>query len=292
VVKDIFLRIAEIAMGLTSDLMGTEIQLTGATQKFLIEDAVPDIKIRILWDELREESQGREIFDSGSTWKLYNQGGSLLIRLRAPVFGSIPYKEALFSPDFSTGEIRLHRPFYSPGQPLDPLEYPLDELLITNYLGRGRGVEVHACGVVDSRGKGHLFLGQSGAGKSTLARLWHGHTGSAILSDDRIILRQKGENFWMHGTPWHGDGGFFATDCARLKTVCVLEKGPQNALILLKSGEAMGRLFACCFPPFYSPGAMGFILDFLGKVVSQVPCYKLQFLPDTRVVDLLKSSLP
>ena len=102
VAKDIFLRIAEISIGLTSDLTGTKIQLTGATQKFLIEDAIPDMKIRVLWDELREAPRGRELFDSGSSWKLYDLGGYLLIRLTAPVFGSMPYKEAIFSTDFSS----------------------------------------------------------------------------------------------------------------------------------------------------------------------------------------------
>jgi len=43
------------------------------------------------------------------------------------------------------------------------LEYPLDELLITHYLSLGRGVELHASGMVRSDGESLLFVGHSGA---------------------------------------------------------------------------------------------------------------------------------
>ena len=246
------------------------------------------MKIRVLWDELREAPRGRELFDSGSTWKLYDLGGYLLIRLTAPVFGSMPYKEAIFSTDFSAGEIHLHRPFYSAGQPLDPLEYPLDELLLTNYLARGKGVEVHACGIADSGGDGFLFLGQSGAGKSTMARLWEDQPGITVLSDDRIIIRRKGGNLWIHGTPWHGDARSSFPGCARLKLVFFLDKGVRNELIPLSPSESSGRLFACSFPPFYSRDAVEFTLSFLGKIVEQTSCYELRFFPDLKVIRLLQ----
>ena len=83
-----------------------------------------------------------------------------------------------------------------------PLEYPLDELLIINLLAQGRGVEVHAAGVIDPEGCGHLFLGQSGGGKTTISRLWQGVERAEILSDeDRIILRKEAGRIWMYGTP-------------------------------------------------------------------------------------------
>ena len=287
--KDIFLRIAEIAIGLTCNLIESEIQLKGAIEKFLVRDVEPDIKIEVCWDELHEESQGKKIFDSGTTWRLYDHNGSYLIRLTAPVFGPIPYKEALFTPDFSTGEIRLHRPFYSQGQSVDPLEYPLDELLIVHYLSRRKGVEVHAFGMVDPQGNGHLFLGQSGAGKSTMARLWKDQPGTTALSDDRIILRPAGENYWMHGTPWHGDAGLAYPGCSQVRGVYFLQKGLDNELIPLERTEALGRLFACCFPPFYSKEAIGFILDFLEGMVNTVPCYELRFLPDRSLVGFINS---
>src|SRR5207237_1133299 len=80
---------------------------------------------------------------------------------------------------------------------VSPLEYPLDELLITNWLSCGRGVEVHACGLVDRESGGHLFLGHSGAGKSTTTLLWKKLRDVRVLSDDRIILRKHATDIWM-----------------------------------------------------------------------------------------------
>ena len=58
-------------------------------------------------------------------------------------------------------------------------------------LACGQGLEVHAVGIVDEIGRGHLFLGHSGAGKSTTARLWLEQPEIRILSDDRIVLRRQ-----------------------------------------------------------------------------------------------------
>jgi hypothetical protein len=286
--KDILLRIAEIGVALHCDIIENKIYLQGAIQKFLVHQIEPEISIRVRWDELHQEALGRKIFDSGTIWKLYDCNGSYLIRLTAPLFGPVPYKEALFNPDFSRGEIRLHRPFFSPEVPLYPLEYPLDELLITNYLARGKGVEVHACGIVDANEKGYLFLGSSGAGKSTMAKLWQGQPGVRVLSDDRIILRREGRDFWIHGTPWHGDAGFSSPGRALLKSAYFLERGLKNEGIPLRKAEASGRLFASSFPPFYSMEAIEFILDFLGKMVDHIPVYELRFFPDQEVVHFLQ----
>jgi hypothetical protein len=136
---------------------------------------------------------------------LYSYNGSFLFRFTSPALGSIPYREALFNSDFSTGKIHLHRPVYPSGQPIDPLEYPLDELLVLNYLSRGRGVGIQACGVVNSQGHGYLFLDQTGAGKSATARPWIGQPQQfMVLADDRIILRRQEGFLWMYSAVARG----------------------------------------------------------------------------------------
>ena len=95
-------------------------------------------------------------------------------------------------------------------------------------LSRGEGVEVHAVGISDEQGRGHLFLGHSGAGKSTTARLWIDRPGVRILSDDRIILRVREGRIWMYGTPWHGDAGIASPDCAPLDEIYLLEHGART----------------------------------------------------------------
>jgi hypothetical protein len=95
---------------------------------------------------------GEPIFDSGALWKLYFQENQYHFSFLSPVLGPEPYKIASFSEDFTFGQILINRGLCRPDQNVDPLEYPLDELLILHLLSQGLGVEVHACGLIDSDG--------------------------------------------------------------------------------------------------------------------------------------------
>jgi hypothetical protein len=163
----------------------------------------------------------------------------------------------------------------------------LDELLLLNLLSQGRGAEIHGCGVVDAAGHGHLFAGQSGAGKSTMARLWQERKDARVLSDDRIVLRKANGKIWIYGTPWHGDAGSAAAARAPLSRIYFLRHEQENELIPTREAEAVGRLLACSFPPFYSPKGLRFTLGFLEEVVKAVGCFELGFVPDERVISAL-----
>jgi hypothetical protein len=190
--------------------------------------------------------------------------------------------------DFQRGGVLLHRPYFDHAQPIYPLEYPLDELLINNFLLSGRGIEVHTSGVVDAQGNGHLFVGHSGAGKSTMAKLWHDEPDAKVLSDDRIILRNSGERIWMYGTPWHGDAGFASPECAPLTRIYFLKKGQKNTMRMKRKAEAVECLFTCSFSSFYRTEAVDFSLGFLGEVAKAVPCCELSFVPDKRVIEFIQ----
>ena len=262
--------------------------LEGAMKKFVIEEAKPDIRVQAKWGDLSEGNHGKLIFDSGDLWKLYLENGSYCFRFTSPVLGAHPYKMATFTQDFTAGEVYLHHSYFNQNQHVYPFEYPLDELMINNYLTRGKGVEVHACGILNSQGQGHLFVGQSSAGKTTIARLWENEPNNTILSDDRIILRKMENTIWMYGTPWHGEAMLASTSWAPLTAVYFLEKGQKNGLVAQKPMDSISRLFACSFPPFYNRDALDFSLSFLEDVVKEVPCSELKFTPDKSVVEFVK----
>jgi hypothetical protein len=285
--QSLFLSIADITINLFTDDLEMKLQVERATRDFLVDEPEANLTVRAAWDDLSKRTWGKKVFDSGFLWQLYHQNGSYIFCLTSPAFGSVPYKAASLDQHFNFGEVYLHRPYFNPAQPVNPLEYPLDELLITNLLARGRGVEIHACGVVDPSGDGYLFPGQSQAGKTTMARLWQVHDGITILSDDRIILRKLDGKIWMYGTPWHGDAGLACPTRAPLTTIYFLGREQENGLMPIRRTAAAAGLFACSFPPFYSREGLDFILGFLGEVTKENPCYELRFLPTEEVIDFI-----
>ena len=282
-----YLRIAEIILAVHSASPDLRIEPDEATCHFQVDPAEPDSIISCVWADLGKQESGGELFVAGDLWHLSSHDGAYEFRFRSPTVGPTAYKIARFDPDFSSGEVSLDRRYFQSQAPAYPLEYPLDELLMLHLLANGRGAEVHACGLVDPRGHGHLFLGNSGAGKSTLAKLCGQVEGVKILSDDRIILRRLDNRLWIYGTPWHGEAAVACPDRAPLKRIYFVRHGQSNSLIALQSAQAVGRLFACCFPLFYSAEALSFTLGFFEEAVKAAPCSELQFLPDARVVDFL-----
>jgi hypothetical protein len=285
--RQVSVRIAGIAFVLCSDDPALALGADGPTAAFLVEAAAPDVLLHATWGEPWTAAGGTKIFDAGSHWQLYEQDQRYCFQFTSPTSGPFPYRAACFDGDFTSGTILLDRRAFDAGLPVYPLDYPLDELLMVNLLANGRGIEIHAFGMLDSRGNGHLFLGHSGAGKTTLARLLAETEGLTILSDDRIILRGTPSGPWIYGTPWHGEAQLASPAGGPLAGVYFLQHGPRNALLPLTRGAAAAALFACAFPPLYRREALDFTLGFCGEVALAVPCRIFEFLPDRRVGDFL-----
>ncbi len=254
---------------------------------FQIEPASSDIQIQVSWTKKLEIPSGEPLFNSGGLWSLFNESGGYRFYFSTPYLGASPYKAAWFDPDFQRGELVLFRPYFDLRKPIYPLEYPLDELLMIHRLACGEGVEMHAVGIVDDAGQGHLFLGHSGAGKSTTARLWKAESNAHILSDDRIILRLRGGRIWMYGTPWHGDAGIASPDAAPLSRIYLLEHSSKTELVSLAPGRAAAELFTRCFVPHHSQKGLQFTLRFLDRVTREIPCSIFRFVPDKSAVEAI-----
>lgn len=246
-----------------------------------------DIKLRVNRRVLSSESPGNLLFDSGMVWRLYEDGGERVFRFWSAQNGVSPYKELRIGPNYRKGEIVLQEPWQGSEIP-DPLEYPLDELLIVHRLGQGLGCELHACGIVDESGQGWIFAGHSGAGKSTLAGLWSGRD-VAVLSDDRIILRNTDGGIRMFGTPWHGEAGFAMAASAPLAGILVIEHGHGNQIKRLDPISTVSELMARAFVPFHDPAALETAIDVLSVAADSLPCCRFQFTPDDSAIDYLSS---
>ena len=252
---------------------------------FRIIECHPDLEVEVRWADRLKTSICNATFDSGAVWKVHRKDNDFIFDFASDAVGPDPYKRMRTDGSFTSAQIILNRELLP--DDVWPMEYPADELLITNYLARhGIGVEVHGCGLIDSEAGGLLFLGHSGAGKSTTTMLWKTLRNPEILSDDRIILRLHHGELWMYGSPWHGEAAFASAGKAKLSRIFILQHGERNQIIRMPFSRGVGELFARCFPPFHSTAGLQGVVDFLEKTVRTVPCYEFQFVPDSSAVDM------
>jgi len=277
-------RIGEISLALTGAFLD-EIPLSRELEEFRAEDCDADIEVAVEWAENLRRWHGEKVFDSGAVWSLFRDGTDYVFDFASPALGVHPYKRLRADRNFRTAQLTLSREALGEYRPIAPLEYPADELLVTNYLASGLGVEVHGCGLVDAEAGGQLFLGHSGAGKSTTTVLWKSLRNPEILSDDRIILRQCDGELWMYGTPWHGEASFASAGKAKITRIFILQHGERNEMVEISRSRAVGELFARCFPPFHSASAIDCTIGFLNRALDAVPCYEFRFIPDAGAVE-------
>jgi len=269
-----------------SGLRISDVLLTPPLEPFRVNASASDIDIRVEWSAGFDPAPGPKLFDSGSIWRLYENRAGFQFDFSAPCFGARPYKRLLVDRCFSRATLQMNEECFADGTgPADPLEYPLDELLITHRLTQEKGIELHGCGIIGPNGASNLFIGHSGAGKTTTSRLWAARDGVEILSDDRIILREHASQVFMYGTPWHGEAAFALPQRALLQRIFVLEHGQGNVLTRFTPSQVVGELFARSFVPFHRHEYVDSALSFLERVAETVPCYRYSFEPDERAVE-------
>ena len=281
-------RIGGVSLGISSASAEMTLVPDAGLSEFLVKDARCEMEFDAAWSDGFGPPPGELVFESGGLWQLFRDGEGYCFRFTTLYLGVQPYKQARVSRDFRSGRVELLREYFPPDCGVNPLEYPLDELLWIHRLSQGDGVEVHGCGVVTPDGRGLLLCGHSGAGKSTSARLWAELNDARVLSDDRIILRrEQSGSFIMHGTPWHGDAGVAEAASWPLDAIFILSHAPRNRLRPMGTAPSAAELFARSFVPHHSADSLSFLLNFFAELTREVPCSQFDFVPDFSAVEAL-----
>lgn len=281
------LKIAGIVISAKANDSGVRLKVDESHREFLSDD-VADATYTIHCGEMPQVELGEKVFDSGGVWRLFQSNGKLALPLTTPVFGPDPYRMAVLEPDFTKGDIFINNQTRGTST-VCPFEYPMDEVLMVNLLARGRGIEIHGCGLIDQE-EGLMFVGCSGAGKSTMANLWRRHSGITILSDDRLIIRQSEGQTWLYGTPWHGDARVSSPERTHLKKIFFLKKASRNSITPLRRADTATRLLVCSFPTFYDRRGMEYTVNLCDQISASVPAFELGVLPEDGVIDFIRQS--
>lgn len=322
----ISLQIAQIPIYIASVYPVEKIYFRKVIQKFFSSNRKPRVFINVHYDKvprivLQEKNL---IFKTEKLWSLYQTNGRYVfihepinyrktpISIKSVFYKGrilnfpltqyydikflkeelpLPYRVSIFERDFSRGEVYIKLP----PQRLDFLPNPLAnnllELIVSGILYLCRlGIVLHSCGVKDGN-QGYLFVGPIGAGKSTMAKLWKNQ--GVILHDDRIIIRKIRRDFWIFPTPCYGTIGPTTNQRVKLKKIFFIYHDRKNNIAKQTFGEALSGFLTQTQSdtPLWYPGykkVIKFNSIFCMELVKDVPCYSLGFVPDKRIIDLVR----
>ena len=246
--------------------------------------------------DLQESDLGREVYRH-PPWAIYDRedNGWLYVGISPSTWASRlfrrngrPHRVMFVTGDHST--FRIHNPderIFKQGNLTSLSMCPTDQILLAPLLVDRESLFLHASGVVH-RGRSILFAGPSGAGKSTISTLFRGH--AEILCDDRIILRNRGQDgWWAYGTWSHGDVPDVSAASAPLAAVCFLEQSSHNALTRIEGRWTLSqRLLENLVRPFVTRRWWNKTLDLLLLLADEVPCYVLRFDRSGKVIEVLE----
>ncbi len=150
------------------------------------------------------------------------------------------------------------------------------------YLAEGgEGLIVHGTGLC-RQGDGYLFLAPSGGGKTTLSMQSKPY---AVLADDGIILRKRGQQYRIYPTPFRQRPGGETIQWAwhqsskTLRALFILHKGAVTRLSSLSRAQALGDLING-FTHYYvwmKPHQAVNVFDFWRRLTTMIPMANLEW---------------
>jgi hypothetical protein len=276
--------IAEIGVSLECENRAHAMTLDAAHQNFTY-NGEPDIRLQISFGMWPVAGQRKQIFHSSSWWALYENERNKFMSFYQTIPPFDENRRGVFAKDFLSGTIYT----VDPVSYMNALSYPLEELIFINVLPNRRGVIIHSCGLATPEG-GYLFVGASGAGKSTITKIFQQETTHKVLSDDRIIIREKDGQFWMHGTPWHGEVEVCENSAVPLKRIYFIKHFSENSAKRWGHMQSAMMLLARSFPPFWNKDGMEETTRLCGDIAERVPCFELGFIPDKNLLPFLSTT--
>jgi hypothetical protein len=88
----------------------------------------------------------------------------------------------------------------------------------------------------------------------------------------------------MYNTPVYNNE---APGKAHLSHIFIIEHGARNKITRLKGAEAVTALMANCIQHNWSPEIINRLIDSLTAVCAATEVYKLSFIPDNSVIEMI-----
>ena len=256
----------------------------------------PSVTIRIRTDPPSPRGNASWISELSTQWSLYTQEQ----RLRLEILEQIKFltkQVAEINQSFDQVDLHLiplaHELHGVPesGWYLGSAMEPLVQWWLTGWLAvRAQGMILHGA-AVSLDGHGLAFIGPSGAGKTTIARWCRDEGNARVLNDERIVLWQDKQGWWVSGTPWYGELRQVSSLVVPLAQLYFLRKADVNRFLPLPPAKVLTHLISEAFLPIWTPEGMEGLVKAGEKLSREIPTGKLNFVNDPSVVNYLRELL-
>lgn len=167
--------------------------------------------------------------------------------------------------------------------------YSIDAVLRivhTLVLARQGGFLLHSASAI-RYGKAFLFAGVSEAGKTTISRL--APPDVTLLTDEISYVRRQGAGYTAFGTPFTGELAKLGENVsAPLAALYLLSKGSENRIDPVAPAAAARSFLANVLFFAKDEELVQSIFHSAFEFVSRVPVFRLTFVPDARVWELIR----
>ena len=290
--KNYNLNIAGYIISLESSDSGPDLIPSQRFLKYLCSNGCSDVLITVHSDPfdipvnseivfhapLVEEINGEMVKNSEIFWSIFKHHSDLYIKTLFP--RSDPEKEGTLKFSLTTRKWDLY--IKGAGKETDPLDYPLDGLILYYLTVIHGDIMIHASGVNHS-GHGYLFSGVSGKGKSTIAKLWD-NTGARVIHDDRLIIRNISGEYRMFNTPVYNND---IPSESPLHRIYLIEHGTENKFVPVKGATAVSLVMANCIQHNWNHEIIARMMGIVSVMCAYVPVVKLSFKPDRSIIDFI-----
>jgi len=170
-----------------------------------------------------------------------------------------------------------------------PSPFAIDSVLRivhTLILAEEGGFLLHSASAVRN-GRAFLFAGISGTGKTTLSRL--APPDVMLLTDEVSYVRQVAQGYRAFGTPFAGELARPGENVsAPVAALYLLQQASENRVAPLAAPDAVRGLMQNILFFARDQELVGRLFQTACAFVAKVPVYRLGFLPDERVWELIR----
>ncbi|MGA7695891.1 MAG: hypothetical protein WCA76_12760 [Candidatus Sulfotelmatobacter sp.] len=167
--------------------------------------------------------------------------------------------------------------------------YSIDAVLRivhTLVLAKQGGFLLHSASAIRN-GKAFLFAGVSGAGKTTISRL--APADATLLTDEISYVRKQNDGYVAFGTPFTGELAKLGENAsAPVAALYLLAQGHENHIDPVTAADAGRELLANMLFFAEDQEMVHWAFQAACDFVHRVPVYRLTFMPDARVWEMIE----